>query len=441
MTNFSISGLVSGIDTSSLIDQLMTAAAAPQTALQNQVTTDQSQLSAYQAVNTKLAAVSTAAQALSQAGTWNATTATSSNSSVVATGSTSAQPGSFTTFSVLKVATAQVTTVALTGATVADPSAGIDVVGADGTSHHIDISDGTAATVMSAVNGAGLGLRASLINTDSGQLLQFSSTGTGTSAGFTINGLSSTPQTLVAAQDAQISVGDPAAGGYTVSSSTNTFSNAITGVSFTVSAPATNVTISVASDQTSISNSVQALVTAVNSALTEMQVDAAQGGAVAGDTTLHTIQQKLLGLVSAGTSTGGSFSTYGVSLTSLGQLTFDSDAFTTAFNADPTGTQTAISALATSTDSVATGATDPNTGTVTQLINAENDDVTNLNSQIADWTTRLADQKSALQAKYAAMEGALSKLKSESSYLSSIFNSSSSSSSTSSSSSSSSSTG
>ena len=107
----------------------MTAAAAPQTALQNQVATDQSQLAAYQAVNTKLAAVQTAAQALARRDTWNATTATSSSSTVVATGSTSAQPGSFTTFSVLKVATAQVTTVAVSGAAVADPNAGIDVVG------------------------------------------------------------------------------------------------------------------------------------------------------------------------------------------------------------------------------------------------------------------------------------------------------------------------
>ena len=84
-----------------------------------------------------------------------------------------------------------------------------------------------------------------MINTDSGPLLQFTSTATGAAGAFSINGLDNAPQTLVAARDAQIAVGDPAAGGYTVSSSSNTFNNVIPGVTFSVGAVASGVTVTV----------------------------------------------------------------------------------------------------------------------------------------------------------------------------------------------------
>jgi len=436
MTTFNVGGLVSGIDTNSLIDQLMTAAAAPQTAEETQLSNQQTVNALYQALNTKMSAIGTAATTLTQSATWQATTATSSSSSVVATGSASAQAGSYTSFNVNRIATAQITTVAVSGSTVvSDPTQGIDIVGADGTSHHVALADGTPASVASAVNNAGLGVRAALISTDGGQVLQFTSTSTGAQSKFTINGLSAPSQDLVSAQDAQIQVGDLASGGYTVSSASNTFANAIPGVTFTVSAPATNVTISVASDQTSISNNVKALVDAVNSGLSVISSDTAQGAMLEGDSTSLTLQQKLLSVVSQGTSTGGSFSTYGISITSTGQLTFDADNFAAAYAADPTGTQAALqNSFAPAFSTIANSATDSGSGTLTQLISSGNDTVTQLNSEIADWTTKLADQRTQLQAKYAAMETALAKLKSVSSYLNSVFNPSSSSSSSSSSS-------
>ncbi len=422
MTAFNISGIVSGIDTTSLISQLMAAAAAPQTALKNEVTTDNNQISAYQAINTDLAAVESAAQALSDPDTWNATTATSSSSSVVATGSTSAQAGSYTSFDVLKVATAQVTTVAATGSSIADPANGIVVVGADGTSHHIDLADGSAAGVAAAVNAAGLGLRAAVITTDSGPVVQFTSTSTGAASAFTIQGLNSPTNNLVDAQDAQIKVGGSAAGSYTISSSTNTFTDAIPGVTFTVSQPATGVTISVASDESSVSDKVKALVDSINTALTDLGSATAKGALLSGDNTLETLQQQLLGVVSAGTSTGGSFATYGIDITSTGQLTFDADKFSAAYAADPSGTQAAVTEFSNSTNSVGTSATDTGTGSITTLINNETSQVTSLNSQISDWDTRLADQQTALETKYAAMETALSTLKNESNFLTSQFN-------------------
>ncbi|HEU5270282.1 MAG TPA: flagellar cap protein FliD N-terminal domain-containing protein, partial [Jatrophihabitans sp.] len=69
MSAFSISGLSSGIDTTSLISQLMAVAAQPQTALKNQLAGEQHVISAYQAINAKLSAFSDAATAVQQAWT------------------------------------------------------------------------------------------------------------------------------------------------------------------------------------------------------------------------------------------------------------------------------------------------------------------------------------------------------------------------------------
>lgn len=141
MSAFSISGLSSGIDTTSLISQLMTVAAQPQTALKNQLSNEQSVISAYQAINTKLTALQTAADALSSSDAWAATKATSSVASVVASTSTGAIAGSSVTFNVNQLATAQISTVsASSGTVVSTPSNGIDITDSTGTVHHISLS-------------------------------------------------------------------------------------------------------------------------------------------------------------------------------------------------------------------------------------------------------------------------------------------------------------
>src|ERR1700743_3512101 len=94
-----IGGLVSGIDTTTLIDQLMSAAAAPQVADENPLAQLQAKDAAYQEINTDLPAVGTKPATLADPDTWNATTVTSSDPSIVATGSSTAQAGSYTSFS------------------------------------------------------------------------------------------------------------------------------------------------------------------------------------------------------------------------------------------------------------------------------------------------------------------------------------------------------
>ncbi|MDQ2958593.1 MAG: flagellar filament capping protein FliD [Actinomycetota bacterium] len=417
MSAFSISGLSSGIDTTSLISQLMTVAAQPQTALKNQLSTEQSVISAYQALNTKLTAFQAAADAVKQASTWTSTKATSSNPAVVASTTSAATAGSSTTFDVIQLATAQISTLSATGTVVANPPNGIDVVDAAGTTHHLSLADGTVDSVATAVNNAGLGIRAAVVNTDGGQVLQFTATTTGSAGAFSINGLDNAPQTLVAAQNAKIAIGNPAAGGYTVSSSSNTFTNAIPGVTFSVGAVASGVTVSVGSDANAISDKVKALVTAANDVLTTLGTDTGKGAILEGNYQINSITQSVLATVSHGDSTGSSFSSLGVQLTSSGTFAFDANAFASAYAADPAKTQASLAgSLATSLSSLASNAS---TSTVSPLISSGTSHVSDLNKQISAWDTRLADQQTSLQKKYTAMEVALQKLQSTSTWLAS----------------------
>ncbi|MEO7262396.1 MAG: flagellar filament capping protein FliD [Jatrophihabitantaceae bacterium] len=417
MSAFSIGGLSSGIDTASLITQLMTVAAQPQTQLKNQLSVQQSVLTAYQAINTKLTALQAAADVVKQASTWAATKAVSSSTAVLASTTSAAASGSATTFDVIRLATAQISTVAAAGAVVASPPNGIDIVDSTGAIHHLALADGSAASVATAVNNAALGIRASVINTDSGPLLQFTSVATGAAGAFSVNGLNTAPQNLVAAQDAQIAVGNPAAGGYTISSSSNTFNNVIPGVTFSIGAVVSGVTVAVSSDASAISDKIKALVDTANATLTELGKYTGKGGVLESNFQINSITNSVLSTVSRGAASGASFASVGVQLTSTGALAFDATAFATAYAADPAKAQAA--AATSLADAMSSLAMKSSTVTLSPLINSGTSQVGQLNKQIAEWDTRLEGQRTAMQSKYTAMEVALQKLQATSSYLTS----------------------
>lgn len=78
----SFSGLASGLNTSGIISSLVAAEQKPITQLQNQETTYNDALSAWQSLNANLSLLQSSATALTQAGAFSAATATSSNTSV-----------------------------------------------------------------------------------------------------------------------------------------------------------------------------------------------------------------------------------------------------------------------------------------------------------------------------------------------------------------------
>jgi flagellar hook-associated protein 2 len=422
-----LGGVAGSIDTDSLIDKLMQAASIPQSQLKDQLKVEQTSLSAYQAVNSSAAALQTAADEFTDpTGTvWASTSATSSNSAVVATGSATAVPGS-TTFSVTALAAAQVgiVTADASGNVLADPSAGLSITGADGTAHQISAKSGSATDVAAAINAADVGVRASVISADGGQtILQLAAAKTGTDSAFSTNGFSMAMSTVTDAADATVAVGDPTNPAYTVSSQSNTFTDFIPGVTFSVNALADNVTVSVAKDGNAISDKVSALVDALNKTTGTISAATAKGAVLQGSYDVTSLQQNLYSSISQGTAGGASLHTYGIDIDSNGTASFDADAFATAYANDPAGTKAAINAFAGTLGTDAGTASDPTSGTLTAAVKSANSQIKNLNDEINDWKTRLASIKDTYTLKFTAMKTALDKLQSQQTYLTSMFDS------------------
>src|SRR4051812_27951546 len=86
MANASISGLASGLDTASIISQLMQIEAQPQTRLKSQLSQEQSSVKSLQDLNAKFAALMTEAGKLARSTGWSPVSVTTSSQYVTVTG-------------------------------------------------------------------------------------------------------------------------------------------------------------------------------------------------------------------------------------------------------------------------------------------------------------------------------------------------------------------
>jgi flagellar hook-associated protein 2 len=346
MSNMTISGAVSGLDTATIINQLVSVQANQQTLLKQQQTTQQSAADALGKLATALNGVGTLAGTLAKTSTWSASAVTSSSTGVTA--SASGTTAGALTFDVTSVAAAHAlissNAVGSTGDVVA--SGPLTLTASDGSTTSIDVGGGTLGEVVRAVNAAGKGVVATAVQTSPGQYrLQVAATATGQASTFSLDGLDGFTgvDVLTAGSDAAIRIGSDPATAYTITSSTNTFSDVVKGLSFTVSKLENAVTVSSAVDGTAVAGQVSKLVDAVNAVLSQISTATAwnattkTGGPLTGDSTARSLQQRLLTMV----STAGAA---GVRLTRDGTLTFDQNAFLTAFNADPDKVKAAFGA-------------------------------------------------------------------------------------------------
>ena len=437
-----VSGLISGLDTASLISQLMQVEAQPQTLLKVKLAEAQADAKAYRAINTKFDALRTAAEALTKAATWGAAKATSSSSTVTATAGASALPGALT-FTVTSVAAAHSVVSAGSWGSTADAfgmTAPLVVTKADGSTQQIALKAGaTLADAVSAINSSASGLSATAVKTAGGYRLQVVASSTGAPSVFTLAGTGGTTAdfaVLTQGRNAEIHVGD-ASTGYDATSTTNTFSDVMTGTTFTVSPTTGPVTITVAGDPDAVATAVQSLVTAANDVLTSIatNTDTSVGSTAVlkGDGTMRALSQRVLEAVSSAIGGTASAATAGIQLTRDGQVTFDKDTFVAALKSDPALAQKLVNgSTANSTTgapavpgvaqrllAVAKSATDFTTGTLTLMAKSQDGLAADLQDRIDDWDRRLADREDALTAQFTAMETTLGRLQSQSNWLSS----------------------
>ncbi|MBL8930946.1 MAG: flagellar filament capping protein FliD [Kineosporiaceae bacterium] len=337
MAQVSISGAVSGIDTASLINSLVSVQQNQQTLLKKQQSQQQKAVDTFSGLISSLGKLSTKAKSLADTDSWKGSTASSSSTGVSAT-ATGTQNASLT-FDVTSVARAhaRVSHEAVGSLSTQVASGPLSITKQDGSVVSVATGTGSLADVVAAVNASDAGISASAVQTSPGQYrLQLTAGKTGASSAFTVSGLTGFTGTDVVTQgaDAQITIGSNPLTAYTVSSSTNAFTGVVPGLSFTVSRLETGVTVASTVDGSKVADDVQTLVDSANEVLSSIETATAwnattnTGGALVGDSAARTLQQSLLSLV-------GSAGAPGVSLNRSGRLSFDRSAFTTAYAADP----------------------------------------------------------------------------------------------------------
>lgn len=426
----SISGLASGLDTATIIDQLMSLEAIPQARLQNRVSSEQLVVNALQTLNSKLASLATRATDLAKPATWTAVTATSSNGQVTVNAGTGAAPGSFS----LRVDQTALSHRVEHGSAVALDAAGtvpttVRLDRLDGTAPLDLTTDGTLQGLVDAVNDPAnaTGLRATAVRVGDGQYrLMVESTATGAASDFTLTDAADGSDllggsTVRAGRDAQVTLGQS----IVATSATNTFTDLVPGVSVSLAADATGTSeITLARKPETLASSVQSLVDAVNTVLADIDSLTAYNpttkaaGLLSGDAGVRTLRSQIVGTVFP--ADGTTLADLGIQTDRSGKLVFDKAAFTAAYTADPSSVQDRLAgtgSFVAEVKRVAGGASDKVDGTVTTAITGRNDSIRRLNDSIDSWDQRLELRRNALTRQFTALETALSQMNSQSSWL------------------------
>jgi flagellar hook-associated protein 2 len=403
-------GIGSGLNVSSIISQLMAIEQQPLTNLQTQQATDQSQISAYGQVQSALASLQTAVQALSTPASFNVYTGTSSNSNVVsATADSTATPASYQiqTSQLAQQQTIDSGAYTSTSSVIGTGSLTIQLGTYNASSNTfspktatkpttitIDSSNDTLSGVEAAINSANAGVTASIINDGSGNHLVITSNQSGAANSVQITtsdadgnntdtaglsalaydptaavGAGQNMTQLTQALDAKFTID-----GVPIDEPSNTVTGAIQGV--TLNLAGTNVnqpaTVSIAPNTQTITSAIQTFVSSYNTAeslmgsLSAYNASTNQASVLTGDNTVVSLQSQL-GSILAGTtgSTLSSLSSIGVTLQDNGSLAVDSTTLQNALSTNYSGVASLFAANATSTDnqiSVVNSTTDTQEG-------------------------------------------------------------------------------
>jgi flagellar hook-associated protein 2 len=328
-----------GIDVTSAVNSAVSAAEAPENAWESQITTLQSQTSALTQIQTNATNLDGDVQALNNlTGPLSATTVTSSNSSVV---TATAASGSATGNEVV-VVKSLASTASYVSAVEANTSStlsaeSLTITNGSGASSTITTGSGvnTLSDLETAINGAGLGVTASIINDASGSRLAITSNTSGSAGSFTV---SSTGTTLGFTQAASGSNASLTVNGIGITSASNTVTGAVPGLTLNLlsASPGTSVSLSVAPNTSQASAAINQFVTDYNTAIGNLNAQFADSGSgqgvLANDPAVRNLQSELLAALdytatspSGGTTTTvPNLSSLGISVNADGTLSVDS---------------------------------------------------------------------------------------------------------------------
>lgn len=438
MAGLSVSGVGSGIDIASLVDQLVSAERAPEASRLSRVSSDvKLKLSALGTLNSAFSGLQASLNGLKSGSAFGGRLVTSSAESVfTASAEAGAQTGSYEVevlalASAHKLASAPLAASTGLGAGVLRVTVGstaFDVTIAAGQ----DTPDKIRDAISSAATAAGARLGVSLIHGDSGDSLVFTSGASGSANAITIKRTSGAagldalvydPGTLTslsqrtAAADAQLRVD-----GVLRTSASNQVSTAVPGVTISLksAAPGAVHQLGVAADNTATTKAVSDFVTAYNSAVDAMGRVTAYGGATGksgaliGDAMVRSVESQLRSLVG---SALGPAAGLGLNSGTDGKLTLDSARLGQSLGSTATATQDRLKTLATSLQGVV-GNYVGTDGMLTQRTNSLNQRLRDVDKRTADLDVRMDQVRQRYTRQFTAMDSMVAQLNNTSSYLS-----------------------
>ena len=440
------------INVSQLVSQLVTATQAPQQSLisaQTQSVT--TEISAVGKLKSALSTFQSSFSALQTQSDFDAQIATSSdNTSFTASVTTGAPVGTYNVLISSLAKAQQILSNALPGDGTSTVGTGTLQLSLGSASFDVNItsSDDTLNGIATAINAASdnPGITATVLQGSDGAHLLLTSTQTGaantiqvteTDSDGALSALTysstdtSNYKQQSPAQDAQYSIS-----GVDGTSSTNTVTDALSGVTLNFLAPTptgNTDTLTVRTDTATIQSNVQSFVAAYNNlvgtfnSLGSYDASTNTAGPLMGDALLSGIksqvQNAIYSVLNTGSSTYNSLASVGVTTNSDGTLTFNSDKFSTAlstsFNAvsqlfsGSSGVITTLNSLITQN----LGTTGAVTSRSQTLVNKENA----LSKQSTDLQTQMTALTASLTQQYSALNTLLSSLQTTSAYLTQAF--------------------
>ncbi len=267
-------GVGSGIDSNGIITKLMAIERIPLQMLQTRESAFNAKLSIYGQLKSALSTLQTAAKALADPNKLGSLMATVANKDVLsAKADFFASAGTYSV-NVISLATAQKRYSDTAYSSDAQFGSGTLKFTVGGEQKEVDISGGSLNDVRAAINGANIGVTATVISGDGGDRLVLTGTNTGSSGAFdlTVDSTDANLQSLAnfnlahpfnsEAGDAQVEID-----GETVTASGNTLTAALTGVTLTLSQVGTTQ-VTVAKDSSQAAEAVNAFVKAFNDVVT-----------------------------------------------------------------------------------------------------------------------------------------------------------------------------
>lgn len=394
-------GVGSGLDIASIVDKLVSVESIPLNQLQARGNAYQTKVSAYGAASGVLSSFQNAVTSLSSATAFSSFTASINASSVASvtvdpTASGSLSAGSHT-LRVDSLATSQRTAaagVANTGTTIGTGTLTIDIgswnsgyttftpnTSVGSKTITIDSRNNSLLGIRDAVNQAGAGVTASIVNDGSGNRLVLSSSATGAANGFRISTVDGDGNNTDASGLSQLAF-DPSAAGGTVQTShladaanasfsldgliiskaDNHVTDAIAGLTIDLAAAGpTTTAFTISRDTTTAKSNVNAFVAAYNAVvsnlgqLTSYNATTETAGPLNGDSSIRLITTQLQKLVASVVPTGGSLTTLadiGIKFNSNGTLTADQTKLSSALTSDPDSVGKLFATTGTATDSL-----------------------------------------------------------------------------------------